>query len=165
MAQMRLARQTPASSVPEMHAPMPQARGIRRDHARRPPDPRRAIGRRGERLAAAHLRRLGFRTIARNHRTRHGEIDLICFDGVTLVFAEIKTLALRSGELALCPDPRPLSWLHHSQRARLRRLATAWLSAEGRIRPTAREIRFDAIGVTLDGAGRLRRIDHVENAF
>lgn len=165
MAQTSLARHTAAYSVPEMHPPTPPAPGIRRDHARRPPDPRRAIGRRGERIAAAHLRRLGFHTIARNHRTRHGEIDLICFDGATLVFAEIKTLALRSGEGSLRPDPRPLSWLHHSQRARLRRLATAWLSAESRIRPSARGIRFDAIGVTLDGAGRLRRIDHVENAF
>jgi hypothetical protein len=33
------------------------------------------------------------------------------------------------------------------------------------VRPTARTIRFDAIGVTVDGAGRLLRIDHVEGAW
>jgi len=33
---------------------------------------------------AAHLQRLGFRVLARNVRTRYGEIDLIAFDGHTL---------------------------------------------------------------------------------
>jgi putative endonuclease len=50
------------------------------------PDARRRLGRLGEELAAAHLQRLGFVVLARNARTRHGEIDLIAFDGRTLVF-------------------------------------------------------------------------------
>ena len=44
------------------------------------------MGRLGEELAAAHLSRLGFSELERNARTRHGEIDLIAFDGRTLVF-------------------------------------------------------------------------------
>jgi hypothetical protein len=56
----------------------------------RPPgrrgDPRRALGSLGEQLAEAHLGRLGFSVLERNVRTRHGEIDLIAFDGSTLVF-------------------------------------------------------------------------------
>jgi putative endonuclease len=51
-------------------------------------DPRRTLGRLGEDLAAAHLARLGFATLARNVRTRHGEIDLIVFDGRVLAFIE-----------------------------------------------------------------------------
>jgi hypothetical protein len=39
------------------------------------------------------------------------------------------------------------------------------LSGEGRIRPTARTIRFDAIGVTVDAQDRLLRIDHIEAAW
>ncbi len=54
------------------------------------------LGRLGEELAAAHLRRLGFATLARNVRTRHGEIDLIVFDGRTLAFVEVKTRLARS---------------------------------------------------------------------
>lgn len=50
------------------------------------PDPRRALGRLGEDIAAAHFQRLGFAIVERNIRTRHGEIDLIAFDGTTLVF-------------------------------------------------------------------------------
>jgi putative endonuclease len=49
-------------------------------------DPRRALGRLGEQLAADHLERLGFAVIERNARTRYGEIDLIVFDGHILVF-------------------------------------------------------------------------------
>ena len=42
---------------------------------------RHAAGQRGEDLAAAHLERLGFQILARNHRTRFGELDLVAFDG------------------------------------------------------------------------------------
>lgn len=47
---------------------------------------RQTLGRLGEDLALAHLRSLGFSALARNVRTRHGEIDLIAFDGATIVF-------------------------------------------------------------------------------
>jgi hypothetical protein len=50
---------------------------------------RRALGRRGEELAAAHFERLGFSVIGRNVRTRYGEIDLIAFDGRVLAFVEV----------------------------------------------------------------------------
>jgi putative endonuclease len=115
-------------------------------------------------LAADHLRRLGFAQLGRNERTRYGEIDLIAFDGGTLVFAEVKTRRVNANALRH-PHQQPLSWLRRRQRARLRRLATAWLSNEQRVRPTAHTIRFDAIGVTVDPRGRLLRIDHVEGAW
>lgn len=109
--------------------------------------------------------RLGFRVLARNVRTRAGEIDLIAFDGSTLVFVEVKTL--RATRHAGCGRPavRPLDGLRGRQRARLRRLALAWLSEESRSRPSARVIRFDAVGVTVDHHGRLLRLDHLEAAW
>jgi hypothetical protein len=55
-----------------------------------PKDPRHALGRLGEQLAATHLERLGFMILARNARTRYGEIDLIAFDGHTLVFNKLR---------------------------------------------------------------------------
>lgn len=128
-------------------------------------DPRRTLGRLGEDLAAAHLNRLGFATLARNVRTRTGEIDLIVFDGRTLVFAEVKTRRVRSGERGIRPDQEPLPWLRPRQRARLRRLAVAWLSDERHERPRARSVRFDAVGVILDSRGRLLRLDHLEGAW
>lgn len=128
-------------------------------------DPRRTLGRLGEQLAAAHLQRLGFCALGRNVRTREGEIDLIAFNGVTLVFVEVKTrrAGTRGGHVR--PDQEPLTWLRPRQRARLRRLAVAWLSKERHIRPSAHTIRFDAIGVILDEKDRLVRLDHLEGAW
>ena len=128
-------------------------------------DWRRALGRRGEELAAAHLRALGFATVARNVRTRHGEIDLIAFDGCTLVIAEVKTRYVSARQRTIRDDQDPLRGLGARQRARLRRLAAAWLRDERSERPGAETIRFDAVGVVLDTSGAQRRIDHVEGAF
>jgi putative endonuclease len=128
-------------------------------------DRRRALGRRGEELAAAHLRELGFTTLARNVRTRHGEIDLIAFDGRALVFAEVKTRCVSTRQLALRDSQNPLHGLGAQQRRRVRRLACAWLRDQRGRRPGAETIRFDAIGVVLDARGARRRIDHVEGAF
>jgi putative endonuclease len=152
---------------PPQSAPRPGPAHDRRS-ARRPAkrdDPRRALGRLGEQLAAQHLQRLGFAPLARNQRTRYGEIDLIAFDGRTLVFAEVKTRRVDPRPHGPWPDQQPLAGLRFRQRARLRRLATAWLADAERARPTARTIRFDAIGVTLDSRCRLLRLDHLEGAW
>ncbi len=129
-------------------------------------DPRRALGRRGEDLALEHLRALGATLVARNHRTRFGELDLIVRDGATLVFVEVKTRRLRAGASHGGPGPppdAPLVGLRRAQRVRLRRLAVAWLAEQSRLR--AAELRFDAIGVLLDERDRLVRLDHLEGAL
>jgi putative endonuclease len=132
--------------------------------ARRRDDPRRALGQLGEHLAAEHLERLGFAIVERNARTRHGEIDLVAFDGHTLCFVEVKTRRAHR-RWRLSAGEQPLAWLRTSQRARLRRLAAAWLYNESRNRPTAHTIRFDAVGVIIDEADRLACLDHVEGAW
>ncbi len=128
-----------------------------------PADPRRALGQLGEGLAAVHLERLGFAIIERNARTRHGEIDLIAFDGRTLAVVEVKTRRVGARARRIRPDQQPLAWLRPRQRARLRRLAVAWLAGEDR--PAARTIRFDAIGVVVDGENRLLSLEHLEGAW
>ncbi len=127
-------------------------------------DPRHALGRRGEELAAAHLERLGFALLARNERTRYGEIDLIVCDRRTIVFVEVKTSRLAARTDAHRGEP-PLARLGSPQRKRLRQLAAAWLSDRTRDRPHPRDVRFDAIGVLVSHAGELVALDHVENAF
>jgi putative endonuclease len=128
-------------------------------------DPRHALGRLGEETACAHLRRLGFCTLGRNVRTRDGEIDVIAFNGTTLVFVEVKTRRAGGRGRPIRPHQEPLAWLRPRQRARLRRLAAAWLSSERHIRPSAHTIRFDAIGVIVDDKDRLVRLDHLEGAW
>lgn len=47
-------------------------------------------GHEAETLAACHLEAHGLRLLERNFRVRGGEIDLICRDGRTLVFVEVR---------------------------------------------------------------------------
>jgi putative endonuclease len=120
-----------------------------------PTDPRQHLGRLGERLAAEHLERLGYAIVARNHRTRYGELDLVACDGSTLVFVEVKTRRGRG---------QPWDALHAAKQAQVRRMARAYL-ADAEDRPRVPLLRFDAIGISIDARGRLTRLEHLENAF
>ena len=51
---------------------------------------RQAKGAAAEQLAADYLARRGLAVIERNFRVRGGEIDLICRDGQTTVFVEVR---------------------------------------------------------------------------
>jgi putative endonuclease len=122
-------------------------------------DPRKRIGRRGEDLAAEHLSRRGFEIVERNYRTRWGELDIVASDGRTIVFCEVK--ARRAASASGLP---PFASLHGRKRARVRAMASQWL-ADRADRPYAALLRFDAIGVWIDAAGRLVRLEHLEGAF
>lgn len=65
---------------------------------RRREAPHLATGRRGERAALFHLRRLGFVVTAQGWRTRkaHGDLDLIAWDDDVLCFVEVKTRTTRA---------------------------------------------------------------------
>jgi putative endonuclease len=128
-------------------------------------DPRRALGRLGESIAVARLRRLGFAPVARNVRTRGGEIDLIACDGSTLLFIEVKCRRARAGKRAREREPEPLAGLRWRQRARIRKLAAAWLRDPDRPHVRADAIRFDAIGVIVDADDALVRLQHIEAAW
>ena len=110
----------------------------------------------GERAAEDHLRRRGFEVLDRNYRTRAGELDLVCFDGITIVFCEVK--ARRAGSGA------PWDALGDAKRRQVRLMAATWL-AQRESRPRAAELRFDAIGVVFDARDRLVALDHLEGAF
>jgi putative endonuclease len=55
-----------------------------------------ALGKTGEDLACAELEGRGYAIIARRHRCRGGEIDIIARDGRTLVFVEVKARETRA---------------------------------------------------------------------
>lgn len=120
-------------------------------------DPRHVLGRLGEQLALEHFERLGFTAVARNHRTRYGELDLVLHNGRTLVFAEVKTRRATRGAV-------PWDALDERKRRQVRRMAHAFLT-DVATRPAAAEIRFDAVGVVIDPRGRLVSLEHLEAAF
>ncbi len=113
------------------------------------------LGARGEKLAARHLRRGGFKILYRNFRGRQGgEIDLVCRERDTLVFVEVKT---RTRE----DFGRPLEAVNPAKQRRLSLGALAWLRLLGN--PDIL-FRFDIVEVTI-GEGKMPRIELVRNAF
>lgn len=121
---------------------------------------RQRLGRLAEDLVARRLAAAGWEILARNARSRHGEIDLVARDGRSLVFVEVK--AVRSG--ARFGPERPVLAVDARKQQRLRRLATAWMAAN-RGRVAYALIRFDVVGVSFDRAGRVLEYEHLEGAF
>jgi putative endonuclease len=119
-------------------------------------DPRHSLGRLGERLAAEHLERLGYRVVARNYRTRFGELDLVVTDDEVLVFCEVKARRAGSGD--------PWDSLGEAKRRQVRSMGRAWLS-DASDRPRTSKLRFDAIGIVIDRNDGLVSLDHLEAAF
>lgn len=107
-----------------------------------------SAGRGGEDRAAAYLEEHGYNIVQKNVRLPGGEIDLVCKDGETIVFIEVKLRNTATFGSALQAVDR-------KKRATLRRLASDYLQF---IAPTARA-RFDI--VALDGD----RITLHRNAF
>lgn len=109
------------------------------------------LGRRGEDIAAAHLRTVGHRILDRNWRTRAGELDIVTEDGTQVVAVEVKT---RSSTAAGHPfeavDARKFDRLHC--------LGVAWCSQH---RVSTRRLRIDLVGVLLPRRGR-PRVEHLE---
>ena len=118
-----------------------------------------AVGRYGERVAVAYLTARGMRVIDRNWRCSAGEVDAILRDGEVIVFAEVKTR--RAGRWS-----DPFEQLHPAKQRRVRGAARAWLASRDRATiGSAPELRFDAIGVTIDARGQLLALEHLEGAF
>jgi putative endonuclease len=94
-------------------------------------------GRRGEQLAARHLKRCGYLILARNYRAAGAEIDLVALDDSTLVFVEVK---FRAGP----GFGTPVEAVDFEKRERIRRAARAF--AEWRRVPDL-PARFDVVAL------------------
>jgi putative endonuclease len=114
----------------------------------------RALGRRGEDLAADRLQRQGYRVLARNLRTPLGELDLVCEDGPEVVFVEVK--ARRVGGRGA-----PEEAVGRLKLQRLARLAEAYLVSTGR---EAAMWRIDVVAIELGRDGTVVRFEHYRNA-
>lgn len=121
---------------------------------RRLRDARHVFGRRGERVAARHLRRHGLRILIQNYRCDAGEIDLIASDRGAIVFVEVKS---RSDDDV--QDPHEA--LRRPQIGRIKSAAQYFLMERGL---QSRPCRFDVVTVLWPPRGT-PRIEHFENAF
>lgn len=116
-------------------------------------DVRRQLGDKGEDLAAAILKKQGYKILERNYLTPLGEIDLIARQGRTLVIIEVKTRkSIRFGS--------PQESVSVAKQAKLRRLADYYLKDK---RLNGASVRFDVVAITLADAGP--HIEIIPNAF
>ena len=111
------------------------------------------LGRRGELAAEKHLRRNGYRIVARNFRAAGAEIDLVAMDGAVLVFVEVKT---RRSRAAGAPEEA----VDERKQTRMRRAAESFAR---RYRADDTEMRFDIIAI--NASSERLEIELLRNAF
>ncbi len=113
-----------------------------------------ALGRRGEDLAHRHLERQGMTVVARNWRppSGSGEIDLIAWEGATLVMVEVKC---RRNDQEGAPE-------RNLDRDQLRQMARAARDYARRAGVPWERVRFDLISILLEPQPRIR---HLRDAF
>jgi putative endonuclease len=113
-------------------------------------------GRIGEDYAARRLLSDGFRILARNFRSRYGEIDIVASDSDYILFVEVKTRA----QNALATPAQSVTV--YKQR-HIIAAAYAFLAAN----PSRLQPRFDICEVTTQSATDFRviRYRHLKGAF
>ena len=116
---------------------------------------KRQQGNKGEELAVEHLKANGYRILARNVRSKFGEIDCVAQQGKTLCFIEIKA---RTSTTFGWPEES----VHPQKRWRLVRLAQWYLQAK---RLEEVPVRFDVISLLLNSDGTLARARIIPGAF
>ncbi|SCK36726.1 putative endonuclease [Streptomyces sp. WMMB 714] len=114
---------------------------------------RKALGRYGEDVAARRLRAAGMAVLERNWRCAEGELDIVARDRDALVVCEVKTRRAGRGGATF---EHPMAAVTPAKSARLRRLASRWLSECWISRygqPPRGGVRIDLVGVLLPDRG------------
>lgn len=103
----------------------------------------------GEQAACDYLAAKKYRIVARNYRKPCGEIDIIAFNGKTLVFVEVKKRASRA-------FGGPIAAVTAAKQRRITLTAYYFIKENA---PKFDSIRFDVVCL-LPG-----ELEHIENAF
>jgi putative endonuclease len=103
------------------------------------PNTHLTLGDQGEEAAYFHLRKKGCMVVARRWRSSRqpGDLDLVCWEGDTLCFVEVKTRSsfdVATAESAVDADKRRM----------IRRMARLYLSS---MREQPKHVRFDIVSV------------------
>src|SRR5581483_956026 len=116
---------------------------------------RKNFGDSAERVAALHLEQHGYQILARNVRTRYGEIDLVAQDADGIAFVEVKA---RRGREHGAPEEA----LTPRKQLKLVQLGDAFIAENDMFADQA--WRIDVVAVELDREGKLIRIEIIKNA-
>lgn len=110
------------------------------------------LGDRGECAAAKFLERRGYEILERNWTCPAGEADIICFDGETIVFVEVKT---RSSIEAGLPEEA----VDKEKRCRYEKIAAYYLKESSYADVP---VRFDVVGLLVIAPDRALIRHHID---
>jgi putative endonuclease len=111
------------------------------------------LGKTGEELAADYLEKNGYRILARNYKTRLGEIDIVALDKDTICFVEVK--ARLSDEFGL-----PQEAVSFFKQRQISKAALIFIKKNNLLDKKA---RFDVVSIRY--AGGIPKITLIKNAF
>ena len=112
------------------------------------------LGKLGEKIAQKYLQKEKFRIVEKGYCLHRGEIDLIAYDGETLVFVEVKTRG--SGALGL-----PEESVNKRKQGQIRKIAEGYLAMNS---IDEVECRFDVVSLLFDENGDYS-LSHFKDAF
>ncbi len=112
------------------------------------------LGRLGEDIAQKYLRKKKFRVVSKGYRLYRGEIDLIAYEGKTLVFVEVKTRS--QGALGF-----PEESVDRQKQRQIRKIAEGYLALNNLDEV---ECRFDVVSLIFNENGTYS-LSHYKDAF
>lgn len=131
------------------------SRGLRQPEPLPPARPLRdRVGHAGEAAALEHLKEQGYHILARDWRSRLGQIDIVAEDGETLVLVEVK--ARRGTDFGL-----PEEAVDARKRKKLRVLLETYRAQTHR---RQQPCRIDVLGLLLDDNLAVTRTEHIRDA-
>ncbi len=113
----------------------------------------KTLGKRGEDIAAAFLKKKGYKLLFRNYKCSFGEIDIIAKHKKILSFIEVKTRSTKKYGL-------PQEAVTPAKQTKISRVALEFVQ---RYKMDNRAARFDVVSVQYLNDGY--EIDLIENAF
>jgi putative endonuclease len=111
-------------------------------------------GNKGEELATRYLEKKGYKIIERNFRTRFGEIDIVCWDALTLVFVEVKTkIGHNFGE--------PEEMVNKGKLSQVKRMGEVFLQDKN----IEVQCRIDVVAIVLFENGEVEKLEHYQAVY
>jgi putative endonuclease len=114
---------------------------------------RQQLGKEGEDIAADFLKAIGFVILERDFKYGRKDIDIICRDGKTIVFVEVKAGRSRS-------FGTPLERVHQRKQKNIAQVAKSFMQQKD---CAGYDFRFDV--VAIDDKRVSKKIKHLRNAF
>ena len=121
------------------------------------PSQKRKFGDLGERIAASHLERRGYKIIDRNYKKPWGELDIVAGKDDLIYFFEVKTRDAKNVEHYLAEYS-----VNALKRKKLHKMCEVYL-VEKRL-PYSQKWQIDVIAIAIDRYNKKATIKHIKNA-